>query len=125
MNRAVGGRVVARRHLLQENVMSSELISLPAERSNGAGTEKPGKATPRISTKRKKRVDHAEIVRMAEAAAHSRAVERHEMIATAAYFLAEKRGFEPGHDLEDWLAAETDVAHAQQVSAIVSGADVP
>jgi hypothetical protein len=39
------------------------------------------------------------------------------MIAEAAYFRAEKRGFVPGHELEDWLAAEAEitraVAHAQ------------
>ena len=28
------------------------------------------------------------------------------MIAEAAYYRAEKRGFAPGHDLEDWLEAE-------------------
>ena len=28
------------------------------------------------------------------------------MISQAAYFLAEQRGFAPGHDVEDWLAAE-------------------
>jgi hypothetical protein len=31
------------------------------------------------------------------------------MIATAAYARAEKRGFTPGHALEDWLAAEGEV----------------
>jgi hypothetical protein len=31
---------------------------------------------------------------------------RHESIALAAYYLAERRGFEPGHEEEDWLAAE-------------------
>lgn len=31
---------------------------------------------------------------------------RHEAIAQGAYFLAEARGFEPGHELDDWLAAE-------------------
>lgn len=35
---------------------------------------------------------------------------RHEEIARAAYFLAEARGFEPGHELDDWLAAEQQVA---------------
>lgn len=30
----------------------------------------------------------------------------HHRIAVAAYFLAEHRGFEPGHELDDWLAAE-------------------
>ena len=34
---------------------------------------------------------------------------RHQMIATAAYFIAEQRGFAPGHDLSDWCAAETAV----------------
>ena len=34
---------------------------------------------------------------------------RHEMIARAAYFRAERRGFKPGHEMEDWLAAETEV----------------
>ena len=31
---------------------------------------------------------------------------RHEEIALAAYFLSEKRGFAPGHELDDWHAAE-------------------
>jgi hypothetical protein len=34
---------------------------------------------------------------------------RHEQIAQAAYFRAERRGFEPGHELEDWLAAEAEI----------------
>jgi hypothetical protein len=35
--------------------------------------------------------------------------ERARMIAEAAYYLAERRGFEPGHELEDWLAAEARI----------------
>jgi hypothetical protein len=31
------------------------------------------------------------------------------LIAEAAYFRAEKRGFAPGHETEDWLAAEREV----------------
>ena len=34
---------------------------------------------------------------------------RYEMIATAAYYLAEQRGFTPGNELEDWLSAESAV----------------
>lgn len=34
---------------------------------------------------------------------------RHDMIAEAAYFLAQARGFLPGNDLEDWLTAEREV----------------
>jgi hypothetical protein len=36
--------------------------------------------------------------------------QRHELIAVAAYHLAEGRNFEPGHETEDWLAAESQVA---------------
>jgi hypothetical protein len=35
--------------------------------------------------------------------------QRTALIAEAAYFLAEKRGFEPGHQTEDWLLAESEV----------------
>jgi hypothetical protein len=31
------------------------------------------------------------------------------MIAEAAYYRAEQRGFEPGHELEDWLDAEARI----------------
>lgn len=36
--------------------------------------------------------------------------ERAAMIAVAAYYRAEKRGFAPGAELEDWLDAEVEVA---------------
>lgn len=35
--------------------------------------------------------------------------ERREMIAREAYFRAQRRHFEPGHELNDWLAAEHDI----------------
>jgi len=31
------------------------------------------------------------------------------MTAEAAYYMAMRRGFAPGHELEDWLAAEEEV----------------
>jgi Protein of unknown function (DUF2934) len=37
------------------------------------------------------------------------AEERHHMIAKAAYFRAELRGFTPGHELADWLEAEAEL----------------
>ncbi len=37
------------------------------------------------------------------------AEERWRMVATAAYHKAEKRGFAPGHEVEDWLAAEKEI----------------
>jgi hypothetical protein len=35
--------------------------------------------------------------------------QRRAMIAEAAYYRAERRDFEPGHELEDWCAAERDI----------------
>lgn len=35
--------------------------------------------------------------------------DRRAMIAEAAYLRAERRGFAPGHETEDWLAAEGEV----------------
>ena len=34
---------------------------------------------------------------------------REALISTAAYYRAQKRGFRPGHEIEDWLAAEREV----------------
>ena len=34
---------------------------------------------------------------------------RNKLISIAAYFLAEKRGFAPDNDLEDWFEAEREV----------------
>jgi hypothetical protein len=35
--------------------------------------------------------------------------ERHALIERAAYLIAESRGFAPGEELNDWLAAEAEV----------------
>ena len=37
---------------------------------------------------------------------------REQMIAEAAYYRAEKRGFVGGQELDDWLAAEAEIASA-------------
>jgi hypothetical protein len=36
---------------------------------------------------------------------------RNAMISDAAYFLSEQRDFCPGHELDDWLAAEREIDH--------------
>lgn len=38
--------------------------------------------------------------------------DRRQMIAEAAYFKAEKRGFLPGRALDDWLEAEREIDEA-------------
>jgi hypothetical protein len=37
------------------------------------------------------------------------AQKRHALIAEAAYLRAERRGFTPGHEVEDWVAAEAEI----------------
>jgi hypothetical protein len=38
-----------------------------------------------------------------------RVEERHQWISEAAYYRAEGRGFFPGRELDDWLAAEAEI----------------
>ena len=33
------------------------------------------------------------------------------LISDAAYFRAKQRGFQPGHELEDWIQAEAEILH--------------
>ncbi len=42
---------------------------------------------------------------------------RRALIAEAAYLRAERRGFVPGHEEEDWLAAEAEVDTALALGA--------
>lgn len=40
---------------------------------------------------------------------HLTAIDRRAMIETAAYYRAERRRFQSGHELEDWLVAEAEI----------------
>lgn len=42
---------------------------------------------------------------------------RHEMIKEAAYFRAEKRGFQGGDPVSDWLASEQEINSALSMGA--------
>lgn len=44
---------------------------------------------------------------------NSDAPNQEEMIAVAAYFRAEQRGFAPGHEMDDWLQAEAECRAGQ------------
>jgi hypothetical protein len=46
--------------------------------------------------------------------AEARSADHEVRVALAAYFIAEKRGFGPGHELADWLAAEAELAKVAQ-----------
>lgn len=77
-----------------------------ARKPRAAAAPKPAarKASPAAKSSARKAA--------AKPAASNRApspVERDEMVRTAAYFRAERRGFAPGYEWEDWLAAEAEV----------------
>lgn len=50
---------------------------------------------------------------------------REESIAEIAYFRAMKRGFAPGHELEDWIAAEVEFHKGEPPRREPWGHDVP
>ena len=64
-----------------------------------AGVETTGKRATRARTR------HAQPVSSATLSAQDRL----QMIESAAYFRAERRGFTPGRAIEDWLAAESEI----------------
>ena len=97
-------------------------MSSPMKQPAIARRPKPEHA---VKQRREPKLAHSDIARMARVEAEHRGSERHEMIATAAYFRAQQRGFEPGHELEDWFAAESEVIRTQQLALITSGADTP
>jgi len=49
---------------------------------------------------------------------------REAMIREAAYYLAERRGFAPGHELDDWLAAEAAIDRDLPPPATEAGAAI-
>jgi len=36
------------------------------------------------------------------------------MVAVNAYYRAEKRSFEPGHEMDDWLEAEQEISRLRR-----------
>ncbi len=85
------------------------LVAKPATQSAAAQVKKATKKT-RAPVRHKLGVSGA---RMAPKVSVD---ERRGMIAKAAYLRAERRGFAPGGEAEDWLTAE------QEIDALLSGA---
>ena len=56
----------------------------------------------------------ADVAHLGSAEAEARTADHQVQVALAAYFIAERRGFDPGHELDDWLAAEAQIAAAEQ-----------
>lgn len=80
---------------------SSEVL---ASEANGNGAPSNGGKT----TLRKKIAAKPEIVK-SEVRANIVPINVEEEVRRLAYLMAERRGFEPGHEAEDWFAAEHEV----------------
>jgi hypothetical protein len=80
-------------------------LNTPSRRPRGKSTIPPVAAPAASATT-------GIMAEMASQVATERTVDpevRRLMIAEAAYYCAEQRGFEPGHELEDWLEAEARI----------------
>jgi hypothetical protein len=83
----------------------------PAKTAAKQGEGKPAAKSPaKANTSPRKRAAAPVAVPVAgqPAAEPMSAEARYRWIAHAAYLRAEKRGFAPGHEIDDWLAAEAD-----------------
>lgn len=79
--------------------MTTGTLTLRKASTRTAG--KPNTAGSRITRKTKKQGSGT--------LSETFAIDRHRMIAEAAYSLAEQRGFQPGQEIPDWLAAEKEI----------------
>ena len=87
------------------NVTQAEAIAAaPAAASGTNGTKTNG--TKKTGTR--KAAPKPEIVR-SDSRASVVPINLDEEIRRFAYLLSERRGFEPGHEAEDWLAAENEI----------------
>ena len=82
----------------------SDAIVAPAE----AMAAPPVTATRKTETKKPAR--KPEIVKT-EPRSNLVPINLEDEIRSLAYLLSERRGFEPGHEAEDWLAAENELRH--------------
>jgi hypothetical protein len=80
----------------------------PAEAMTAPPLTKTRKTETR--TERRKTARKPEIVK-AEPRSNLVPINLEDEIRSLAYLLAERRGFEPGHEAEDWLAAESELRH--------------
>jgi len=79
----------------------------PARKSRTAVAPKP--AAKKAAATAKTTVRKAAGSRVRSTAAAPVSAERDDRVRMAAYFRAERRGFAPGYEWDDWLAAEAEV----------------
>ena len=98
---------------MEENVdMVTRRTSEPPPAAEGLSSETSDSARAAPSRRRAPRTKKSAASAAASQSGRGVAVSpeaRHAMIAEAAYLRAERRGFAPGREMEDWLAAEKEI----------------
>ena len=79
----------------------------PARKPRAAEAPKPAAKKAAATSKTTSRKPAAAVP---PSVAKPSATEREALVRTAAYYRAERRGFAPGYEWEDWLAAEAEVS---------------
>ena len=89
--------------------MGSNDVASKEEKSTATTKKTKAKASKKKAAKKKlvsKKTTSKQSVKKSSARASISPKERYKMIATMAFYRAEQRNFEPGHDVEDWLECE-------------------
>ncbi len=81
----------------------------PAGATTRAVATRPS-ATAKEPAAKKPAAPRRAATRQSPAKSAATPAERAELVRMAAYFRAERRGFAAGYEVEDWLAAEAEVA---------------
>jgi hypothetical protein len=90
--------------------LSQEIFMAQRPQTVTPATRKPAAKRPASRTHREiKQGAAAAATPVADRAAQITPEEREHMIAKAAYMRAQMRGFEPGHEMQDWLEAEAEI----------------
>ncbi len=87
----------------------NEILDKPAKKTSRKRATKGAAKTTTAKSTRAKRSSTKKAAGKAGVPMNVTPEQRLQMIAEAAYFRAEARGFAPGHETEDWLAAEAEV----------------
>jgi len=96
----------------KNDVAAKETVraSVGATDAKSQSAETPASAAPALNRKaRSARGSRGPEAVQTESRSNLVPINIEEEIRRAAYLLAEKRGFEPGHETEDWLVAESEV----------------
>jgi hypothetical protein len=100
-------KTATKKNPAKERVTKKKTVSVkkaPAKRATKKTTARPRQTTAKKVAKKSTITSKSQT-----SSINITSEERWKMVAIAAYHKAEKRGFAPGHELQDWAEAEQEV----------------